>query len=364
MIPVVGLLLCSALSSAQHPVVTIQWMNIHGSVYYADGTEAGPGTCIDVYDPDSVICGQSIVSRSGEFGLIAVFGDDPETPVDEGAREGDKLTFKVNGITATLLFSDSVLWSLSTDVLFAVLSGGTSGGTVQVSLGQHSAETDSVVTVPVMLGPLYDSDILSAELLLSFDHTILEYQSVLTENTAAEDWGSPAVHSPQAGQVRIAMAGIFSLQRRGTLVNVAFKVLGTDGNSCDLILDEVVLNEGVPPVFIQNGSFTVGPASPVLRDNMSNPPREFRLMQNHPNPFNAMTHIRYQLPDPCHVTLQIYNTLGQEVAKPVDDWRPSGSYDIRWNAEKQSSGLYFYQIVMKKQNEILFRNRHKLLLLR
>jgi len=73
-------------------------------------------------------------------------------------------------------------------------------------------------------------------------------------------------------------------------------------------------------------------------------PASFALTQNTPNPFNPSTTIGFSLPDQAHVRLTVYNALGQEVAKLVDEERPAGSYVARWDALYQPSGAYFYRI--------------------
>lgn len=75
-------------------------------------------------------------------------------------------------------------------------------------------------------------------------------------------------------------------------------------------------------------------------------PDKFTLYQNRPNPFNPLTIISFKLAEPRHVTLDIYNILGQRVEGLVDDYLYPGHYDIEWNAEKcnASSGVYFYRV--------------------
>jgi hypothetical protein len=73
-------------------------------------------------------------------------------------------------------------------------------------------------------------------------------------------------------------------------------------------------------------------------------PSKFYLSQNYPNPFNPSTVIKYQLPISSQVTLKVYDVLGDEVATLVDEERPAGSYEIKFNASKLSSGIYFYII--------------------
>jgi hypothetical protein len=81
-------------------------------------------------------------------------------------------------------------------------------------------------------------------------------------------------------------------------------------------------------------------------------PGQFCLAQNVPNPFNPTTAISYQLPvasSPVHVTLKIFNMLGQEVATLVDGIQEPGYYAVNWDGkDKQgrevSSGMYFCQL--------------------
>jgi hypothetical protein len=73
-------------------------------------------------------------------------------------------------------------------------------------------------------------------------------------------------------------------------------------------------------------------------------PREFALSQNYPNPFNPSTTIRFELPRALRVNLDVYNTLGQEVAKLLDEERPAGAYEVSFNAKGLASGVYFYRI--------------------
>ena len=70
-------------------------------------------------------------------------------------------------------------------------------------------------------------------------------------------------------------------------------------------------------------------------------PREFRLQQNYPNPFNPSTTIEYDVPARAHITLKVYNALGQEVATLVDEERAPGSYTAVWDAKGVASGSYW-----------------------
>jgi hypothetical protein len=73
-------------------------------------------------------------------------------------------------------------------------------------------------------------------------------------------------------------------------------------------------------------------------------PASFALEQNYPNPFNPSTTIHFELPDAAHVTLTVYNVLGQQVMSVLDEERSAGRYDVRIDASALSSGAYFYRL--------------------
>ena len=72
-------------------------------------------------------------------------------------------------------------------------------------------------------------------------------------------------------------------------------------------------------------------------------PKVFALHQNYPNPFNPSTSISYNLPVNCKVTVDVYNMLGQLVAKLVDAEQSAGEWKTTWNAHV-ASGIYFYKL--------------------
>jgi hypothetical protein len=74
-------------------------------------------------------------------------------------------------------------------------------------------------------------------------------------------------------------------------------------------------------------------------------PKEFRLEQNFPNPFNPTTRIAFSLPKESHLLLKIYNIAGEEVATLADEVRPAGNYAVDVNASHLTSGVYFYKLV-------------------
>ena len=78
----------------------------------------------------------------------------------------------------------------------------------------------------------------------------------------------------------------------------------------------------------------------------------FTLYQNYPNPFNPTTTISYSIPNVeaqhaaslQHVILKVYDILGNEVATLVNEQKSAGNYNVEFNANGLSSGLYFYKL--------------------
>ena len=73
-------------------------------------------------------------------------------------------------------------------------------------------------------------------------------------------------------------------------------------------------------------------------------PYEYSLSQNYPNPFNPSTTISWQSPVGSHQTLKIYDLLGNEIATLVDEYLPTGTYKVIFDASGLSSGIYFYKL--------------------
>jgi hypothetical protein len=89
------------------------------------------------------------------------------------------------------------------------------------------------------------------------------------------------------------------------------------------------------------GSLQATGIEPVSGDAV---PRTYKLEQNFPNPFNPSTEIQFQLDRTAHVSLIVYNILGQKVSTLVNQEEQAGVYRVMFDASGLSSGVYFYRL--------------------
>lgn len=103
--------------------------------------------------------------------------------------------------------------------------------------------------------------------------------------------------------------------------------------------------------------FRYGSSSTSVKEN--GVPATFTLFQNYPNPFNPTTLIRYQVPVTSHVSLRLYNLLGQQVQELTNSMQVPGRYSVTLDASTLPSGIYFYAI-----SAGTFRETKKLIVLK
>lgn len=125
---------------------------------------------------------------------------------------------------------------------------------------------------------------------------------------------------------------------------------GLKNNSSDVVQYNTKEATNKPELVIQ-GVFTTlaSTADREIVEELPLLPEDFGLYQNYPNPFNPETRIEFDLPQTSAVRLTIYNVLGREVVRLVDEERPAGRHSLVWNSRDEngarvSSGIYFYSL--------------------
>ncbi len=86
-------------------------------------------------------------------------------------------------------------------------------------------------------------------------------------------------------------------------------------------------------------------------------PKDYKLYDNFPNPFNPSTKIAFELPNVSHVKLIVYDIVGRDVAQVADAEYPAGYTELTWNGQNKngklvSSGVYFYCVGTDKWSKV------------
>jgi hypothetical protein len=125
-------------------------------------------------------------------------------------------------------------------------------------------------------------------------------------------------------------------------------------------VDVIVGNTGGMADTLKSGFYYIPEEEPPLSVAFdSDLPRQYALYSNYPNPFNPVTTIRYDIVNPLHVELSVYNLLGQKIAVLANGQHVPGRYAVTWDATAFASGMYIYVLKSK-----LFNRSRKLLLIK
>jgi len=81
-------------------------------------------------------------------------------------------------------------------------------------------------------------------------------------------------------------------------------------------------------------------------------PTKFSISQNYPNPFNPVTKINYELPNDGFVKISLFDISGKQVASLVNDYQNAGYQTAVFNGSGFSSGVYYYRVEFKNENNI------------
>jgi len=80
-------------------------------------------------------------------------------------------------------------------------------------------------------------------------------------------------------------------------------------------------------------------------------PKEYKLFNNYPNPFNPTTKIRFNIPKSEFTTLKVYNASGKLVSELLSSNFTPGSYEVEFKAAEFASGVYFYRLESASFND-------------
>ncbi|RPI17183.1 MAG: T9SS C-terminal target domain-containing protein [Ignavibacteriae bacterium] len=103
---------------------------------------------------------------------------------------------------------------------------------------------------------------------------------------------------------------------------------------------------------------------PAITDKNSISENKYELYGNYPNPFNPSTVIKYSLPKGSFLTLRVYDLLGREIQTLVNEYREQGEYSTMFNSGNLASGIYIYKLTAVQNNNTVFSEVKKMILLK
>ncbi|MDZ7269889.1 MAG: SBBP repeat-containing protein [candidate division KSB1 bacterium] len=186
------------------------------------------------------------------------------------------------------------------------------------------------------------TEVLAVDVEFSYDPAVLQFVEVKRAGLSGK---FDLLVNSEAGRLRVGAYAAQAESRTGELLTLCFQVVGREGEQSPLRLSRYQVNAGT--LQRAEASLLVGAAGATT-------PRQFALGQNYPNPFNPETLIRFDLPGNAgtmlKVRLAVYNLAGQLVAVLVDQEKPAGSHQVKWDGRDQAgvavpSGAYFYKLV-------------------
>jgi hypothetical protein len=104
--------------------------------------------------------------------------------------------------------------------------------------------------------------------------------------------------------------------------------------------------------YISDGIYTL--ASLQLPSKVEEPGKilNYNLQQNYPNPFNPSTDIGFELQVSGHVSLKVFDIIGNEVKSLVNEMMGAGSHSVQFNASGLPSGVYYYKLQSRDYSSI------------
>ena len=154
--------------------------------------------------------------------------------------------------------------------------------------------------------------------------------NILTFNTSGFYIFNPGIYT--IGKVRFDVVGSFVTDSIKFRVNPPFTTALTTVNDSTVAL-------------VNNTTFSIiNPTLVGTGNNVSELPKEFKLYENYPNPFNPTTTIKYDIANNSFVKLVVYDLSGKEIETLVSNNLQAGSYEATWSGSNYSSGVYFARI--------------------
>ena len=296
--------------------------NFYDSTSTFNGSLLPVGSIVDAYDPDGIHCGTFTVQTLGHFGFMPVYGDDDQTAgIDEGANDGDVISFKLNGRDAAVV-SGVDTWTNQTNK--------------QVQL--------SVTTATVGLSfvnPFADG-------LVAPGRTFRLSAEVRNDGDGLDFFGVVADVDQPGWNVTIADTVFYADSNATATVYFDVTVPVFPGDTTGIVAIEVYSGLDTSVKILDTALLYVSITD--VDDGDDGLPDGFALNQNYPNPFNPTTTISFSLAVASQVRLEVYDVLGRRVEVRELGRLSSGDHSVEFDGSQLASGVYLYRLITEDRS--------------
>ena len=203
----------------------------------------------------------------------------------------------------------------------------------------HDLETNQGKQITIPFVAETNQEIYSFDIELSYDFNAIMYVDI--RKTESGNNFQVIVNDSKQGTLRIGGYSIEPIKVSGTYLELLFEVVGNSGYASQIELKSYRINAESEQYAI--ATLVIG------GDQNEGIPKEYKLYDNFPNPFNPETMIKYQVPTANYVSLKIYNMIGQQIKQLVCEEKKAGIYQAMWDGKNEMSkavpsGIYIYQL--------------------
>ena len=170
-------------------------------------------------------------------------------------------------------------------------------------------------------------------------------KTVTTYNMHVDAWGTmklpsgKLVEALRSREQEISTSFFFGIPL-GTDISVTYFFMAKTGESLSILAED----ENPPTSGVITGSIGWGNDEVTAVKILESVPNRFSLNQNYPNPFNPSTKIEYSITEHSFVSLKVYDILGNEVSKLVNQSQAAGNYRYDFDGSQYSSGTYIVHL--------------------
>jgi hypothetical protein len=306
---------------------------------------------VGYYDPDGAstdswstgvaVKGNHVYIAYGNLGVRVIDVSNPAAPLEVAFYDTkDAQNVTVHGDYVYVADRDNGLFILKHIVpgvtgAYLDIKPGSCPNPINTNIPHSSNANGGVLPVAVLGSEEFD--------VYAIDISSLELEGVSPLRHGYKDIAAPPDSTDECACSEAGPDGYTDLTLKFARMDIVAGLGKVSGNSVPLTLTGQMM-DGTPIELTNCVKIVPKKGNEGPRYNSSNELLITKLESAVPNPFNPVTHIRYQLMEQGYTSLKVYDVVGRLVATLVDGDLPGGQHEATWDAKGMPSGVYFYRL--------------------